>query len=407
MQMPRFAVPEALVTEILSKLPVKSVIRFNCVCKYWCSFQTPRFISKHYHNNIKNNSLIPLLQRFDGNADLAFFSQLSVVKDENFLVKQNIHFPFFIHDSPYVWGARHGLFCLHSSCMEDTEVAIWNPSTREFKILPPSSVQRPTYPGLTCDLVVFDCGAFEFDFKADDYKFIRFVTFLFVDSECGIESPDDVTQVELYSLKCDSWKEIPSPNYRPFNSYLNNNCLDGICYWQTAMGNSPDEKVMILSFDMANEKFSVSPILEFVPFFSKTNSEVLVFNGSVGVLVYSVEGIDKSFDLWVVNGGVWTKQFSIESIPGVVNPLGFWKNDELFLLNTNYEVVLFDPSTQELKVLGINTYLDHHREYVSLFFYAESLVSINGIQEHKDHIIHQLVGDASNIDQVDTKYDDG
>ncbi|TYJ16416.1 hypothetical protein E1A91_A10G251900v1 [Gossypium mustelinum] len=363
MQMPRFAVPEALVTEILSKLPVKSVIRFNCVCKYWCSsFQTPRFISKHYHNNIKNNSLIPLLQRFDGNADLAFFSQLSVVKDENFLVKQNIHFPFFIHDSPYVWGARHGLFCLHSSCMEDTEVAIWNPSTREFKILPPSSVQRPTYPGLTCDLVVFDCGAFEFDFKADDYKFIRFVTFLFVDSECGIESPDDVTQVE----KCDSWKEIPSPNYRPFNSYLNNNCLDGICYWQT------DEKVMILSFDMANEKFSVSPILEFVPFFSKTNSEVLVFNGS-------------SFDLWVMNGGVWTKQFSIESIPGVVNPLGFWKNDELFLLNTNYEV------------LGINTYLDHHRD----------LVSINGIQEHKDHIIRQLVGDASNIDQVDTKYDDG
>ncbi|XP_040959663.1 uncharacterized protein [Gossypium hirsutum] len=161
------------------------------------------------------------------------------------------------------------------------KVAIWNPSTREFKILPPSSVQRPTYPGLT-----------------------------------------------------------------------------------------------------------------------------------FGVLVYPVEGIDKSFDLWVMNGEEWTKQFSIESIPGVVDPLGFWKNNELFLLNTNYEVVLFDPSTQELKVLGINSYLDHHREYVSLFFYVESLVSISGIQEHKDHIIRQLVGDASknlnrNIDQVDTKYDDG
>ncbi|XP_040934154.1 uncharacterized protein [Gossypium hirsutum] len=120
------------------------------------------------------------------------------------------------------------------------------------------------------------------------------------------------------------------------------------------------------------------------------------FNCVFGVLVYPVEGIDKSFDLWVINGGVWTKQFSIESIPGVVNPLGFWKNDELFLLNTNYEVVLFDPSTHELKVLGINTYLDHHREYVSLFFYVESLVPINGIQEHKDHIIRQLVGNASN-----------
>ncbi|MBA0665438.1 hypothetical protein Goklo_005293, partial [Gossypium klotzschianum] len=107
-----------------------------------------------------------------------------------------------------------------------------------------------------------------------------------VDSEYGFESRDDVSQVELYSLECDSWKEIPSPNYIPFDYSLSNNCLDGICYWITATGNSPYEKVMILSFDMANEKFSVSPILEFVGFFSKTNINVLVFNGSVGVLVY-------------------------------------------------------------------------------------------------------------------------
>ncbi|TYH00457.1 hypothetical protein ES288_A10G278400v1 [Gossypium darwinii] len=299
MQMPRFEVPEALVMEILCKLPVKSLIRFNCVCKYWCSsFQTPRFISKHYHNNLKNNDLNPVLQRFDANANIPYFSQLSVERDENFLVKQNIRFPFFMHDTPYVWGARHGLFCLHSPCMDDTEVAIWNPSTREFKILPPSSVQRPTYPGLTCDFVYFDCGAFEFDSKTDDYKFIRFV---------------------------------------------------------------------------------------------------LVFNGSLGVIAYTVERIDMSFDLWVMNGKVWTKQFSIETIPGVVRPLGFWKNGEMFPLNANYEVVLFDPSAQELKVLGINTYLDHHREYVSLFFfYVESLIPINGIQEHKSHIIRQLIKDASN-----------
>ncbi|TYI08094.1 hypothetical protein ES332_A10G273600v1 [Gossypium tomentosum] len=347
MQMPRFEVPEALVMEILCKLPVKSLIRFNCVCKYWCSsFQTPRFISKHYHNNLKNNDLNPVLQRFDANANIPYFSQLSVERDENFLVKQNIRFPFFMHDTPYVWGARHGLFCLHSPCMDDTEVAIWNPSTREFKILPPSSVQRPTYPGLTCDFVYFDCGAFEFDSKTDDYKFIRFVTLSFF---------------ELYSLKCDSWKEISSPNYRPFDLYL------------------------------TNEKFSVSPIPGFV----------LVFNGSLGVIAYTVEKIDMSFDLWVMNGKVWTKQFSIETIPGVVRPLGFWKNGEMFPLNANYEVVLFDPSTQELKVLGINTYLDHHREYVFLFFifilfYVESLIPINGIQEHKSHIIRQLIKDASN-----------
>ncbi|MBA0636273.1 hypothetical protein Godav_000108, partial [Gossypium davidsonii] len=237
-----------------------------------------------------------------------------------------------MHDTPYVWGARHGLFCLHSPCMDDTEVAIWNPSTREFKILPPSSVQRPTYPGLTCDFVHFDYGAFGFDSKTDDYKFILFVTLSFVGSECETSSGNGMSQVELYSLKCDSWKEIPSSNYRPFDLYF------------------------------TNEKFPVSPIPEFVGFYPQNDIlEVLVFNGSLGVITKTVERIDMSFDLWVMNGEVWTKQFSIESIPGIVRPLGFWENGEMFLLNTNYEVVLFDPSTQELKVLGMNTYLDHHQ----------------------------------------------
>ncbi|MFQ6669583.1 hypothetical protein Gotur_034777 [Gossypium turneri] len=95
-----------------------------------------------------------------------------------------------MHDTPYVWGARHGLFYSHSPCMDDLE----------------------------------------FDSKTDDYKFIRFVTLSFVDSECETSSGDGMSQVELYSLKCDSWKEIPSPNYRPFDLYFSNNYLDGIFF---------------------------------------------------------------------------------------------------------------------------------------------------------------------------------
>ncbi|MFQ6647092.1 hypothetical protein Gotur_020536 [Gossypium turneri] len=130
MQMPRFEVPAALVMEILSKLPVKSLTRFNCVC-----------------------------------------------------------------------NSGHTYACVY-----------------------------------------FNHGAFVFDSKADDYKFIRFVTLSFVNTEYENAFAENMSQVELYSLKCDSWKEISSPNYTPCGLNWGDDYLDGICYWETTMGYYPDEK---------------------------------------------------------------------------------------------------------------------------------------------------------------------
>ncbi|MFQ6647091.1 hypothetical protein Gotur_020536 [Gossypium turneri] len=57
-----------------------------------------------------------------------------------------------------------------------------------------------------------------------------------------------MSQVELYSLKCDSWKEISSPNYTP------------------------------CGLNWANEKFSVSPIPKFFESYREHYIQVLVFN---------------------------------------------------------------------------------------------------------------------------------
>ncbi|MFQ6663115.1 hypothetical protein Gotur_030751 [Gossypium turneri] len=208
MQGPRFELSEALEMEILSKLPVKSLTRFNCV-----------------------------------------FS---------------------------VCGASHGLLCLHDSSTD--KAAIWNPSTREFKILPPSSVQRPSY--LPCikgyrilNDVSFHHIAFGFDSKTDDYKVVRFVTLTFDICEEGeiyrdFEFPN-VLQVEFYSLRSDSWNEIPFPNDKPTYINLGNNYIDGICYWKTIKGEYDGFREIIFSFDMRNKKFSILSIPEFVGYSPK------------------------------------------------------------------------------------------------------------------------------------------
>ncbi|KAK8594509.1 hypothetical protein V6N13_015431 [Hibiscus sabdariffa] len=164
--------------------------------------------------------------------------------------------------------------CLHDH--GDGKAALWNPSTRKFKILPPSKARHPPFPGYSS----FKCVGFKYDSKTDDYKVNQFITLVYLDNEF-VYPPEFSSQVDLV-------------------------------------------------------------------------------------------GPEKSYELWVMNGA-WTKQFSVESISGVQNLLGSRKNGELFFRGSSHELLLFEPSTRELKKLGINAYQDA----TCFVAYVESLVPIN------------------------------
>ncbi|KAE8674675.1 Detected protein of unknown function [Hibiscus syriacus] len=381
----RTELPEMFVLDILSKLLVKSLTRFRCVCKPWSSsFETPYFITKHHQNNLKNNNLNLLLKLCHGDThdDIHYFSQLSTEKDQNFRVRHNIHLPFFenfVH-APLVQGPCNGILCLVDPVVGHN-VALWNPSTREFKILPQSTVQRP--PGL--EYTSFHCLGFGYDSQADDFKVVIFVSNCFTwENEEGMSIySHSINQVELYSLKSDSWKEISYPGVHALASTLFNNYVNGFIYWQIFGSDN-----LILSFDMVSEKFSTSPLPESGRSLEQYYLELLDFNGLLGVIFYPIEGLDKSFDLWVMNGS-WTKQFSVESVLGLERPLGFWKNGELFLESSDQELVLFDLSIQELRNLGIHAY----QKTMHITTYVESLVPLNGRSEHEECIIRRPDGE--------------
>ncbi|KAE8728636.1 Detected protein of unknown function [Hibiscus syriacus] len=240
--------------------------------------------------------------------------------------------------------------------------------------------RRPPFPGYTG----FKCVGFGYDSETDDYKIIQFVTLVYIDEESD-SSPVYRSQVELYSLKTDSWKEVASvPNACPFSNYLGNNCVDGVCSWEAMMEYHRDN--LILSFDMVSEKFSTSPLPELDGALTNYKLELLELNGSLGVVVYPRFGTEKSFDLWAMDGG-WTKQLSVESIPGVEEPMGFWKNGEMFIGGSDHELLLFEPYTREVKKLGVKAYPDAMCH--CLIAYVESLVPINGKSEHAEHIIRR------------------
>ncbi|KAL4376371.1 hypothetical protein GQ457_02G038630 [Hibiscus cannabinus] len=377
--------PEVLIMEILLRLPVKSLTRFNCICRSWCCcFQTSNFISKHHHINLKNNRLNLLCNRGVGKPDnvIPYFTQLSTEQDDFLSAKHDIHLTYFKDRGypPDVLGPCNGLLCIYNYG-ERNKTALWNPSTREFKTLPTSSIQiQPPSPGY----ITVDCVGFGLDSNTGDYKVIHFVKLVTLDSDD--DYPGFEYAVELYSLKTDSWKEIPIAGDFP-HSYICNSCVNGIFYCYAITDGSPHEhKPRIFSFDMSAEKFSTFPFPEFGGPLDYYLFRVLEFNGSLGVIIYPSQGPEKSFDLWVMNGAyTWTKQLCIEPIPGVETPLGFWKNGDLFLETSDHQLALFHHHTGELKTLGINTFLGS----MCVVAYAESLVPINGTSEHKDYIIRQ------------------
>ncbi|OMO83245.1 hypothetical protein COLO4_22623 [Corchorus olitorius] len=370
----RIELPEPVLMDILSRLPVKSLKRFRCVCKSWSSsFQTSYFITKHHQNNLANNNL-NLFIKFLHNIYGSYFLDLSTEKVENFLAEENIHFPSLSNSRYFpIVSCSCKTLCLYNA----VNVALWNPSTREFKTIPPSTIKRPA----GVHSIEFQCLGFGFDSVTDDYKVVRFVSNYFEDMDAETFSKP-VHQVELYSLKSDSWTEIPSiPHVLPCGiPWSRHHYVNGFYYWQADKGKF---ECFILSFDMANEKFSTSPLPNVGRSLAQYPMQLLDFSGWLGAMYYPWEGTEKSFDLWVMMNGSWSRKLTIESIPQVDRPLGFWKNGKLFLLSLTSELVLFDPANRELKKLGNHA----NQNLLFLIKYFESLVPIGGSSEQDEQII--------------------
>ncbi|XVF84191.1 hypothetical protein PTKIN_Ptkin17bG0005700 [Pterospermum kingtungense] len=359
---------------------VKSLSNFRYVCRNTCSINPSLYHipNRHLHDNLKNddnNNLKFLLKRLQGKPvnRIPYFSELSTEKGKTFSVRQDLYLPYNPPFPDYVIGSCNGLLCLDDIF---GNVVFWNPSTKQCKFLPQSSVQRPP----SAIESEFYCTGFGFDPKSEDYKVVRFVDFSDEDyHDIGIN------QVELYSLKSDSWKEISYGDVYACSGLS----INGFYYWLADGTGSTLSDTFILSFDFANEEFSSLALPDLHIPSGPYYLELLEYNGSLAVVIhrdytYPSSGTKNSFDIWVLNGS-WTREFVIESVSGVKRPLGVLKNGDLFFESLNHELLLFDSTTRELKTLGIYGC----PKEMQLIPYVESSVPLNGKLELEEHVMYQ------------------
>ncbi|XP_058191485.1 putative F-box protein At2g02030 [Rhododendron vialii] len=373
--------PNDVLIDILTRLPVKSLLRCKCVCKNWYDLiQNPSFAHAHFRlQKLQDKGRIFFQYlRFRFVDDDTSKYRYALFPDET-LASDACHDIDFLETPPlaFIYGPVNGLFCVMNN---DHRFIIWNPAIREFRILP-DHLEFPPNLDVVNLCSIFSGIGFGFDKATDYYKVVLIRHFRVKDTPVV----NDIS-VHVYSLSTNTWRHLNcldylSPEYLRRCSTCSGNGAysDGVYYWWAGTG--------ILAFDMGNEVFRVISVPFILPVeFDKC--DVKPYNGDRIALYqfkgFPESGLDKYCDIWVMEEeGSWIKQFSVGPIPCRAFQQGVWKNGELLflkLIQASYDrryvfqLVLYNPCTRELRYLGPAEDFIGYQALV----YHESLVSVNG-----------------------------
>ncbi|XP_028793302.1 F-box/kelch-repeat protein At3g17530-like [Neltuma alba] len=321
--------PEEIIRGILIRLPVKSLIRFQCVSKKWKNLiKRPSFVDDHLRRSAHQYPSL-LLWRQHGTSRPW---QLRLMDSEMHV--RELQIPPSLRDSKLnvkIVGSCNGLVCAEikqyynrsASRNFRKSILLWNPATGEVKQIPRTRTYETTE---------WDCIGFGFSPIVNDYKIVQ----IHVTIHYG--SP-----IEVYSLSTDSWKEIGTENLkgvRPNGEWVT---VNGRMFWRTLRGKvgGKEQGYFILSFDIATEVFTAIP---WPPQVSCRGSycALSVHNNKLAIIrVPTIGHLHSWIDLWVLEeeDGIssstgrwsWTGKFPSDLCSGTTRFLmTIWRNNFVF-----------------------------------------------------------------------------
>lgn len=270
--------PRDALSNILSRLPVKPLVRFKSVCKYFYSLHSdPHFIKLHSRH-------FPLSPK----TSLSFKSHLlrcpalgiEPPRKLKFVDPDKCPLELFI-------DSCNGLICLGRP-LSSREIVLWNPATNMWKTLPRSAAHiGPT----SMVSLGFGCNS-----DGDDYKVVRI--------NC-LKGRKNKVKVEIYSSKSDSWMVVDfglsnSISLQPKNHAI----VSGNPYWVARIFNNENRDLsanVLLGFDSTESAFNCAQIprndemRDGIPF--------VAWGGSLGALdcTKGPDDLIEKIDVWLLD----------------------------------------------------------------------------------------------------------
>ncbi|XP_028798007.1 putative F-box protein At4g38870 [Neltuma alba] len=361
-------VPCDIILNILKRLPVKSLIRFQCVCKDWKNLiKTPFFIQDHLHHSSHQNPLLLL----------KWLGDLRIVDRHNMQVTQIQISPLV--DSCFdlvIVGSSNGLLCVQvvdnlvktvlpwktkENGIVPPTLLLWNPATRHFRKLP-------------LNIKDFNSSyrqGFGFSPIDNDYKIVR----IYVCGPCFAANP-----AQIYSLKAGSWKEVEFENLEGIKiSKWENVAVNGVMYFSGRDPSTPsNDDNLVVSIDLTKEVCTLIPLPDLKYNRSK---RLIVYEDKLAVVAVILHG-SYIVHLWVMeedicaNRGrwIWTKKYTSSSCPRMLHPMTIWRNEIVFCTMGD-DVYTLNLTTNEFKTFVVKC--------GSIIYdsctHVESLVSVGNI----------------------------
>ncbi|XP_047339481.1 F-box protein CPR1-like [Impatiens glandulifera] len=358
--------PDEIIANILSRLPVKCLLRSRCVSKPWLALiSTSYFVKLHLNRSVQTKSNLDLLL-WDGDTYRVDFDSL-----DNDVIQ-----PIDVDNHPLrcyknyetLWGSCDGLLCMSNP---NGDVILWNPSTRKSIKLPytPTEIasEKKVF-GNTRRERVYQLG---YDNINGDYKVVRLVVLY------GSDFQD--FEVKVYSLKSNSWHKSENCLHCPDFNRTGNSIAGGAVHWISDVMLDSKKESSIVAFDIRTEKYRVIPPPEFCGIDSG-----LYLDNLEGCLSLSYQYQSTSVDVFLLKeyGGkseYWSKFVTISptiQFPSVyaVKPIAYSKSGKKVLLDLNFKILVWynleQDSFEEIWVDGMNKFLD-------VLTCVESLVSVD------------------------------
>lgn len=310
--------PHEVALDIISRLPIKSLIQSRFVCKSWQNLSLdPQLVRLHLSRALKGNPYFIFHCDFPIK-NLLYFVEFSGIHDDDNQEKIRKIDPPFSDAMPEftVIGSCNGILCLENSLFDDS-LYLYNPFTRDYKELPKTIVfqEQEVMYGFgfhpisnQYKLIKIVYFAKKFDLEKKSYRNIRININRCVESD-----------VQVFCLGSNRWRSIGKAAYqldRKSTAIL----LNGRLHWTTNYGRfSGSPSRIVVSLDLFDERFREVPGPELSNRTSKRHYHIAVLGGCLCVAVPLAADFG-TLDIWIMKEydrkESWVKEIRI----GIYSP---------------------------------------------------------------------------------------